>query len=530
MRFGSPLCFIILFCLPSLVFCQRIVWISDTCAKWTELGLIGNDPYWQEGQGEKYREISRLENNSGIAEVILDCPGRNCRYKLSNKDASEQRYESSLWSVFLYGNFIPASISNVDFYIEENQIVFTYSLSSSELNAYFDIAFELQNELDGKVISPRSLTGEYDCVKASNSGENNTQKTVKWNALKDGVNLSGRYRLVCYANPSSKVKINKKQVLENQIRLQEEERKQKEINRRNFLKERANTIYNYCQLEPNVIKTNESLLETIVQQSIDKYSNGLIDVNFSYKFDTLGLFKGKVMAYGNMASPINQQLALNYSKLSLTPSVKNDMYVASECSKNYNISWKTDYYQFKKRKNIIKPIGKTIDSPMSSINKQILNNRYNGKYTYVQKSIVCSGNTFSTLSFYKFKNNGPLNALYSLVLPGVGTKRVTEYDKGTGRMILFILSAGISAVSKYYSNTYYNRYLNSMDQVNIQYNYRMANNLQKSFLVTGGIAATIYVYDFIHVLGKGIKNKAEQKSINQSLLNKEPLIKEDFHF
>jgi len=58
----------------------------------------------------------------------------------------------------------------------------------------------------------------------------------------------------------------------------------------------------------------------------------------------------------------------------------------------------------------------------------------------------------------------------------------------------------------------------------------MANNLQKSFLVTGGIATTIYVYDFIHVLGKGIKNKAEQKSINQSLLNKEPLIKEDFHF
>ncbi len=69
-----------------------------------------------------------------------------------------------------------------------------------------------------------------------------------------------------------------------------------------------------------------------------------------------------------------------------------------------------------------------------------------------------------------------------------------------------------------------------MDQAQIQNNYRIANNFQKAFLVSGGLAATIYVYDFIHVLSKGIKNKVEQKGINRSLQNKEPLIKEDFHF
>jgi hypothetical protein len=114
-----------------------------------------------------------------------------------------------------------------------------------------------------------------------------------------------------------------------------------------------------------------------------------------------------------------------------------------------------------------------------------------------------------------------------MLLPGLGTKRVTYSNKGTGRMILFILGAGVSAASKYYSNIYYNKYLISTNQVDIQYNYRMANNLQKSFLISGGFAASIYIYDFFHVIGRGIKNKKEQHFTNRNLSNQDLIINQD---
>ena len=526
MKLCFALFFFILYFFPSKVFCQHNVWISDKGDPWTELGLtgIGTDTYWQEGQGEKYREISRLENSSGITEIILDCPSRNCRFKLDKKGAFWQYYDnSSVWNLFLNGGFIPATISNVDFYKEEKQIVLTYSLSSSELNSYYDITFELQDELDGKVIIPKSLVGEYDCVKAENSGDNYTIKIVKWNALLDGINLSGKYRLLCYANPSSKNKIIEKQALEKKIKTQEEELKQKEINLGLFLNERANTIYNYCQLQPNVIRTNESLLETIFQQTIDNYSDGLIDVNFSYKFDTLGFFYGNVMAYGNRAKPINKSLALNHSKLLLSPSIKNNMFVKSECRKNYNLNWSSSLYRYRVTKKNIKPLNHFDELPANEIlnyfnEKNHLNDV--GVYSFTTKKVSANSNNFYEIRIKKFKNNtGPLNVFFSMLLPGLGTNRVTYKQEGNIKMIYFLLSATVSGVSKYYSNQFYQKYQNATSIDDLENNYMIANNLNKVYLISGGIGATIYIYDFFYVLSRGFKNKTEQRRINSSLKN-----------
>jgi len=515
--------------ISSKVFLQQLVWRSNEGQIWKELETSNANGFkqWQEGAGEIYAEKTRKGTKSNF-EVIVDCPGRGCYFKLSNTGAYYQYYNSSDWVLFLYGKFDNGAVSNIDFYIDDKNIIFAYSISSLEPNSYFDISFNLQNEKGDITITPKSLLGDYSCVKADLLGEATTVKTVKWIALNDKVNLTGKYRLVCAAVSSPQWKIDQLIAVEKKRQKEAKLLEQKIAERNLFLIERANKIYDYCELKPNVIKTNNSLITSGIQEIINRTDEGNLFLKTSYKFDTLGFFKGRFSASGQMGPNLNEFLNSNYSKLLLSPSVKNDLFVASECLVDFNLNWHTDYIRFKYKKNLIQSSIQIDGTAYSQIESKLKNQMVDGHYTFKRKYITVNDQTFNRITFDHYRNNrGPLNVFYSMLLPGLGTKRVTYSNKGTGRMILFILGAGVSAASKYYSNIYYNKYLISTNQVDIQYNYRMANNLQKSFLISGGFAASIYIYDFFHVIGRGIKNKKEQHFTNRNLSNQDLIINQD---
>jgi len=195
--------------ISSKVFLQQLVWRSNEGQIWKELETSNANGFkqWQEGAGEIYAEKTRKGTKSNF-EVIVDCPGRGCYFKLSNTGAYYQYYNSSDWVLFLYGKFDNGAVSNIDFYIDDKNIIFAYSISSLEPNSYFDISFNLQNEKGDITITPKSLLGDYSCVKADLLGEATTVKTVKWIALNDKVNLTGKYRLVCAAVSSPQWKID----------------------------------------------------------------------------------------------------------------------------------------------------------------------------------------------------------------------------------------------------------------------------------------------------------------------------------
>jgi phytoene dehydrogenase-like protein len=145
-------------------------------------------------------------------------------------------------------------------------------------------------------------------------------------------------------------------------------------------------------------------------------------------------------------------------------------------------------------------------------------------YTIESKTIQVNNEAFSNINVASYKAQaGPTNVIYSVLLPGLGTKRVTYGKKGTGRMISFLVSGALAYGAKVYSDQQYNLYLTSSGNESLTY-YDRANMSNKIFLSSLGFAATIYVYDLCYVVGRGFKNMKKNKQINL-LIPKYPPIK-----
>ena len=102
---------------------------------------------------------------------------------------------------------------------------------------------------------------------------------------------------------------------------------------------------------------------------------------------------------------------------------------------------------------------------------------------------------------------GPVWTINSMVFPGWGTTKVSYGKKGLGRSLIFFSTLLIAIVSNNNSNKQYEAYLNEKNdqrQMNIYYNN--ANTSHQIALISGGISASIYLYDVIWVFSKGRKN------------------------
>ena len=412
-------------------------------------------------------------------------------------------------------------VDDVDYYIENQNIVFVFTLVSNDYQPFFDLNFQFENEDSSEVIRAVSIQGDVDCIKADENYLNAKVRKVQWNVINDGVALSGNYRLVCSASPSNNFKIqeklkDEKKRIENELKLQKIR-----DDRAKFLKEREKTIYNYKQIMPLTVSQNNDILEKTISSFIIDKESGYFDLEIRYKFDTSGNNLGYIKASGQDGSMFNNYLNNYRSSLNFIPGKENNMLVACESNLNYSINWSINRSRYKSTSTRLKKVG---GGPINFNEQQLLKDAPIGIYTLSNKTIKCNGVNFTENKIENYKcGRGPLNVIYSLILPGIGTKRVTYNEKGNGTLILFLLSTGISAVSKYYSNLYFDKYLTSTNQSDIQNNYKISNNLQKSFLVSGGFSCTIYVYDFFHVLVRGIRNKQDEHYNLLKVINKSPI-------
>lgn len=101
---------------------------------------------------------------------------------------------------------------------------------------------------------------------------------------------------------------------------------------------------------------------------------------------------------------------------------------------------------------------------------------------------------------------GPVWTINSMVFPGWGTTKVSYGKKGWGRSLSFFSTLLIAIVSNNYSNKQYEAYLNETDQRQMNIYYNNANTSHQIALISGGISASIYLYDVIWVFSKGRKN------------------------
>lgn len=293
-----------------------------------------------------------------------------------------------------------------------------------------------------------------------------------------------------------------------------------------FLNERKVKTYNFSQLENVNFKNNVKLLQEDLVKYMNPFDNGDLILDFHYSFDTLGLNRSVYKIEGSNSNTYRPQFD-NVLKQFLLPSPSKYGYFVNATTDNkYNISWESDEKLFRyTSKGITQLKGESTEDVLFQNYITKLNSY--GDYSIKCKSVKINNDTFlnAKVSFYKTKA-GPANVFYSLFLPGIGSKKVTYGEKGTGRFVTFIISSALAYGMNSYSNKKYDLYMNTMGEESLKF-YDQANKANKIFLTSFGLATSIYIYDVFYVIGKGVKNKKNQKEINSKIPNLNTIVQDN---
>jgi len=414
-------------------------------------------------------------------------------------------------------DYIGCSIQNVDFFENNAKIVLTYDLIAKKTDSYFNIDVKFLDK-EGKQVRATNLEGDVKGVKPG------SDKHIEWDVLRQGEELSGSYTAQLTARFASRQEIA-------QIKKKEEEDLKRYLEHKRFMNERATTTYDYKALFPETVKQHKVIANASVSSFVNKLDEGQLDVRLNYSFDTLGKNLSNYVVLGSSAAAFENDIYNWKSAMKYEIPKKNGYFIKSEANLGYAINWNTKSYQFKYSKRGLKTFGYTGNDVETIRNTISTNFDAPGKYTIKTKQVDANGSKYYLTSFTHYSGNrGPLNVLYSMALPGLGTKLVTYGEKGGGRMFWFLFSAGIAGISKYYSNQFYADYLGSTTYPDLEKNYKAANGLNKTYLFCGGIAASFYIYDFFHVLGRGFKNLGQAKAINRKFKDLPPVGNKNIEF
>ena len=201
----------------------------------------------------------------------------------------------------------------------------------------------------------------------------------------------------------------------------------------------------------------------------------------------------------------------------MKPATKGDYFLAAQKNISVDLVWNSSKSLFKSTSKGIS--SSEYNSPYSSSLQSFINKQSfgYGKYSFEVREKNFNGKIYSDINLIEYNTVGPSAALLSAFMPGVGTLKVSYGEKGWRRFACFVLSTGLSISSKLFSNEQYNRYLVATTQAEIDKFYNNANLSHKISLISGGISASIYLYDIIWVFSKGVQNLNRTKSLRNQL-------------
>jgi hypothetical protein len=231
-----------------------------------------------------------------------------------------------------------------------------------------------------------------------------------------------------------------------------------------------------------------------------------LNLNYLISYDTLGTNLSSVKNISTSLTGYSTYLSNISQNGILKPTIEGGYFLASKENLTLDIKWSTSEEAYKSNSKGIfqseysSPSQSTIES---FINRQPI--KY-GEYIFEIKNKEFNGKPFYDINLVKYKIVGPEAALFSMIMPGMGTLNVTYGKKGWGRFTCFLLSSGLAIGSKLYSDSQYKSYLGATSQADIDRYFNNANISNKIALISGGISASIYLYDIIWVISKGFKN------------------------
>ncbi|MDR0682995.1 MAG: hypothetical protein LBG15_14275 [Dysgonamonadaceae bacterium] len=302
-----------------------------------------------------------------------------------------------------------------------------------------------------------------------------------------------------------------------------------------FLKERTYKQYDYTKIDISDYNAKNSYITEEMRKSLLANREILpkTNANIVFEIDTLGItvseFSSSIQnnSLNTMLERINKSIKLNSCFINGYP-------VNAKAGFNYTVEHNHAIITVEKKARNIEV---ALLNDMHFVSEIVSNSRYFdiykkniikelepapfGKYTFDMNKTIINEQEYSNYRLVKMKGTGgPSNALYSLLIPGLGDHRVTYGQKsGIKTTLLTYGFIGIGIGCKLHSNSEYKKYHEATLQIDMDEHYKAANDYNQAFYVCMGIGAVAWLYDIIWVWVKGAKNKKEYKAWEQSHLS-----------
>jgi tetratricopeptide (TPR) repeat protein len=285
-----------------------------------------------------------------------------------------------------------------------------------------------------------------------------------------------------------------------------------------FLKKRESVTYSYRETQKEDYNRLCRDLLTTINSGIDESLNGQLKGSIKIEFDTSGKNLSSIQ---NLHTSLNDALILGSLKgASLTPTKFFGYHAASKETIEISSDWNSTFSTLKFKKKGISANNQpsqTISTIQSFASK---NEIYQGKCEVAIKSKNFNNSKYVDIDLIRYKAVGPEVALYSLVLPGLGSYKATAGRKGLLRFESFLLSAGIAVGAEMLSRNTYDEYLAANEPQKMNDLYNKANLYHKISLVAAGLTASIYVYELADAFHLGLKNTKRTKYVREQLKKK----------
>jgi hypothetical protein len=229
------------------------------------------------------------------------------------------------------------------------------------------------------------------------------------------------------------------------------------------LAKRIATVFSYKSTNNDDLLQFKNILLDDMNLQINNYKEGFLNLNYLISFDTLGNNLSTVKNISTSLTGYTANLTNITSNGILKPSSEGGFFLASQENLTFDVKWSTTKILFKSNSKGIfqnKYPNQYLNSVESFINKQPF--KY-GKYIFESKNKEVNGKSYSNINLVKYKTVGPEAVFFSMLLPGMGTLKVTYGKKGWGRFTCFLLSSGFAIGSKLYSEAQYKNYLGAKE-------------------------------------------------------------------
>jgi hypothetical protein len=262
-------------------------------------------------------------------------------------------------------------------------------------------------------------------------------------------------------------------------------------------------------LEFKELKTN--FLSSIHELSTENRS-GSVDMVYKIFYTKDGLNKSIMEKLQVSSMNYSKSLTSRMNSVKLNPSKLCGNFIQSSDSIIFKCSWTTYTKRFVYKEGM-----------SSSYNSYFNSNRLPyGTYKLTVKDKNLNDIEYKDVIISGYRVRGPMNALYSAILPGWGLRRVSyNKQKGLDRFAMVAIPMAFSYLSRAASNANYQKYINATQQTEIDKFYNAANNWNKMAYISAGIGVSLYVYDIVSTFNLGVKNLRNVRSIREKIKKSE---------